>query len=153
MRRSGTWLVVVVAVASIAVAHGQTKVVGAWTGKIEMRASKAPKLTDPNQKRMMDGLLAQIKALRMRLNLNANKTFTLKVTGAPATPKGSAKSAREQVGEGTWSQKGSVITLKLTKANGAAPKGQNPPRYLNVVGKTLEMNNPAMQGAKVVFSR
>lgn len=151
MRHYAKGLVAAAAIASICVAYGQA-ITGAWTGKIQMDMSKLPKVTDPNQKKMLDGLMTSVKAMRMHLNLKSNKTFTLKVTGIPAGPN-ATKKPTDQTAEGTWSQKGSTITLKVVKANGAAPKGQNPPQDLKVVGKTLELNNASMPGAKVIFSR
>jgi hypothetical protein len=153
MRHYAKWYVAVVAIASIGVAYGQANITGAWVGKVHMDMSKMPKVTDPNQKKMMEGIVNSVKSMRMHLNLKGNKTFSMKVTGIPAGPNATAKKPADQTAEGTWSQKGSTITLKVTKANGAAPKGQNPPQDLKVVGKTLELNNAAMPGAKVVFSR
>ncbi len=158
MQRFGKWIAVISLVAAVGAAQAQN-VTGAWNGKLAMDMSKLPKAADATQQKQMDAIAKMLKGIKVNLALNANKTFTMKVTGMPAMP-GAAngqKAPSGQTAEGTWSQKGSVITLKITKANGTAPKGANPPQDMKILdgGKRMELepSNSRGMGGKIIFTR
>lgn len=139
-----------------AAAIAQSGVGGAWKGKVQLDESKLPKVTDPKQKEMMNKIIAGVKKMTLHLDLKSNKTFTLKASDVPVPPNG--QKPKNDTAEGTWSQKGSVITLKFTKTAGMNPQGGNQPQDLKVLdgGKKLEMIPKTPTGAangKIIFTR
>ena len=157
MQGIGKWVSVIGLVAAFGGAQAQD-ITGAWKGKLKVDLSKLPKPKDATQQKQMDDVVKMISGIKVDLTMKANKTFTLKVAGLPQAPAGNGKAAPSgQNAEGTWTQKGSVITLKITKSNGAAPKGENPPQTMNVLdgGKRMELepSNSRGMGGKIIFSR
>ncbi len=131
-------------------AIASTNVTGAWKGKILLDVSKMPKAQNPQQQQMMDGVLAGIKKMSINLSLNANKTFTMSASGLP-------QNAPNKKAEGTWTQSGNALTLKITKEDGKAPTMKQEPQVITVSadGKTLTMvpKNAGPMGGKIVFTR
>lgn len=133
---------------------------GAWKGKVEFDMSTLPKAqNDAQQKQMLEAVKKMMGNMTMKLTLNANKTFSMVVTGLPSMGGPQGQAPKDQTAKGTWTQKGNEITLKVTETNGEKPKTENPPQKLTVSkdGKTLTMvpNAPGAQigKSKVVFTR
>lgn len=148
----------VAAMAVVSMSMAQN-VVGAWKGKMELDMSVVPKGQNADQQKAMVEMIKKMMGnMTMNLTLNSDKTFTMVVTGLPANPQTQQK-AKEQKAKGKWVQKGSTITLTVTEANGAKPKGENKPQNLTVSkdGKKLILipNAPGAQLGKsrVVFTR
>lgn len=144
------------AVVSMSMAQG---VVGAWKGKMDLDTSALPKGQNPEQQKAMVEMVKKMMGnMSMNLTLNADKTFTMVVTGLPANPQTQQK-GQDQKAKGKWVQKGNTITLTVTEANGQKPKGENKPQSLTVSkdGKTLTLvpNAPGAQlgRSKIVFTR
>lgn len=135
-------------------------VVGVWTGKMDLDMSMVPKGQDAaKQKAMMDMIKQVMGNMSMKLQLNANKSFTMLVTGLPGNPQMKEK-PKDQTAKGTWVQKGDKITLTVTHANGEKAKSENnKPQVLTVAkdGKSLTLvpNAPGAQmgKSKIVFRR
>jgi NACalpha-BTF3-like transcription factor len=125
-------------------------VVGTWSGKVVFDTSKLPKATTPEQKKMMDDMMAQVKKMRVTLKLNSNKTFTVKSPAAFGQPAHAA--------EGTWKQSGQKLTLTTTKEDGKKPSAESAkPQDLTISkdGKSLTLVPPGAQAQsfKFIFTR
>jgi hypothetical protein len=122
--------------------------VGAWKGKITVDRSALPKV-DPQQQKMVDQALTQVEKMVIKLNMKSNKTFTMVVPPFMGNPGVNA--------EGTWSQKGSTITMVTKKANGQAPKSGEKPQPMTITadGKKMTMTPPSsgMGKTKITFTR
>lgn len=143
-------------VASAAMAQN---VVGAWKGKMDLDMSAMPQGQNAEQQKAMVEMVKKMMGnMSMNLTLNANKTFSMVVTGIPQNPQSKEK-MKDQTAKGKWTQVGSKITLTITEANGTKPKGDNKPQTLTVAkdGKTLTLipNAPGAQmgKSKIVFRR
>lgn len=157
MKRFGKWVGVVGLLVAVGVAQAQN-VTGAWNGKLAMDLSKMPKAKDAAQQKQMDAIATMLKSIKVNLNMGANKTFVMKVSGLPQMGGANGKKpATGQTAEGTWTQKGNVITLKITKSNGAAPKGANNSQEMKILdgGKRMELepSNSRGMGGKIIFIR
>lgn len=122
--------------------------VGAWKGKISIDRAALPKVTDPQQKKMMDTALTSVEKMTISLNMKSNKTFTLVIPPFMGNPGVNA--------EGTWSQKGNTITMVTTKANGQPPKKKDSqPMVITPDGKKMTMtpSNNGMGKTKITFKR
>lgn len=132
-------------------------VTGLWKGSLVVDTSKLPKPKDEAQKKQMDAAMAMVRGIKVSLDMKANKTFVMKVTGLPQMTGADGKKTPEgQTAEGTWTQSGNKLTLKVTKSNGAAPKGENPPQQVLILegGKKLELTpTGGGMGGKVIFVR
>jgi len=121
--------------------------VGSWVGKLQIDKMPAlPKTATAAQKKQMQTMIDQLKKYRINLAINSNKSF---VVTAPAMAMIPAQKA-----EGTWTLKGTKLTLKTTKENGKAPVGPNakPQDFTySADGKTISMATPGM--GKIVFTR
>ena len=114
--------------------------VGKWTGKMMIKMPTLPPSANPQQKAMMEKVMSQMSQARITLDLKANKTFTVSMTGMPQ-----AQGAKTETG--MWSQKGNVVTTTQAKA-GSKPQSMT----LSPDGKTLTLTIPNGQG-KVVFTK
>ena len=94
------------------------------------------------QKAMVEQQLGTVRNIVLLLDLKSNKTYTLKVTGAPQQPKG------DQGDNGSWTQSGNTITFKSAKNK--TEKAQTIKVAPN--GKSMTLIAPGGQG-KVVFTR
>ncbi|MBC8063239.1 MAG: hypothetical protein H7Y17_00290 [Chlorobia bacterium] len=110
--------VAILALAVVAVGAFAQNPAGSWKGKLKVDPASMPKAQSPEQQKMMDQVMTQIKTMTFTLNMKPNKTFTILVPSMMGQP--------AQNGEGTWSQKGKTITLVTTKQNGKAPKNSKP---------------------------
>lgn len=142
-------------VASIAVlgalACGQS-VTGQWKGKLIIDDATMAKVKKMGQK-VYEGAVKSVKDMKFTLTFNSAKTFKIQIAGGMGQ-------MGPQNAEGTWKQKGSAITLHITKQNGKAPTGKNPDQTMTVSkdGKTLTMvpsggGMPGQTPPKVVFTR
>jgi len=144
-------------IASVSMAQNVT---GLWKGKMDLDMSALPKTQNADQqKQMMEMVKKMMGNMTMKLTLNANKTFSMVVTGLPTNPQTQQK-VKDQTAKGTWSMTGNKLTLKVTEANGEKPKADNnKPQVLTVSkdGKsmTLVPNTPgaSMGKSKIVFTR
>lgn len=143
-------------IASLSMAQNVT---GLWKGKMDLDMSALPKTQNADQqKQMLEMVKKMMGNMTMKLTLNANKSFSMVVTGLPANPQTQQK-PKDQTAKGTWSLAGNKLTLKVTEANGEKPKGDNKPQVLTVSkdGKmmTLVPNTPgaSMGKSKIVFTR
>ncbi len=158
MQGIGKWVSVIGLVAAFGGAQAQD-ITGAWKGKLKVDMSKLPKPKDAAQKKQMDAFIqTMIDSVKVNLTMKANKTFSLKLSGLPQRPGADGKvNPAEQNAEGTWTQKGAVIMLKITKSNGVAPKGENPPQRVNILdgGKRLDLEPEGGRGmgGKIIFTR
>lgn len=148
--------VAALSIASISLAQNVT---GAWKGKMDLDMSALPKTQNAEQQKAMVEMVKKMMGnMTMNLTLNANKTFSMVVTGIPQNPQ-SGQKVKDQTAKGTWSMSAGKITLKVTEANGEKPKGENKPQVLTVAkdGKSLTLvpNTPGAQlgKSKIVFRR
>jgi hypothetical protein len=124
-------IVALLVLATAAVGAFAQSPVGSWNGKLSV--DSMPKAQTPDQQKMVNQIMEQVKKMTFKLNMKANKTFTIDV---PAMMGGKAQKA-----EGTWSQKGSAITLVTTKQNGTAPKNSKPQTMkIDASGKKMVLN-------------
>jgi len=95
----------------------------------------------------MAQIMEQIKKMTFKLTMKANKTFKIDV---PPMMGG-----KGQTGEGTWSQKGSAITLVTTKQNGQPPKNSKPQTMtIDSSGKKMILKaGEGTQKATITFTR
>lgn len=114
--------------------------VGHWTGKMTIKMPTLPPSANPQQKAMMQKVMSQMAQARIMLDLKANKTFTVSMSGMP-------QAAGAKTESGTWSQKGNVVTTNQAKP-GSKPQSMN----LSPDGKTMTLTIPGGQG-KVVFTK
>jgi hypothetical protein len=100
-------------VASSAIAA--PKVAGAWKGKLKIDMSKLPKPTDAQQAAMIKQQVAMQQNMVINLNLAANGTFKLTLSGTPMA-------AQAPTQKGTWKVNGRslVLTSTDTPSNGKA---------------------------------
>lgn len=125
--------------------------VGSWVGKIVLdKAPAIPKDATPEQKKMMTSMIEMMKKMQFTLKVNKDKTFTI------TTPPMMGQPANK--GEGTWTQKGSTVTIKMTKDNGkpvTGPKANSRDLTLSADGKKLTLSSKGQgQGqGKLVFTR
>ena len=119
--------------------------VGSWNGKLSV--DSMPKAQSPEQQKMMAQIMEQIKKMTFKLTMKANKTFKIDV---PPMMGG-----KGQTGEGTWSQKGSAITLVTTKQNGQPPKNSKPQTMtIDSSGKKMILKaGEGTQKATITFTR
>lgn len=143
---------VVASIAVLSVLASAQSVTGQWKGKLILDPGTMAKMKQLGQK-TYEGALKSIQEMKFVLNLNSAKTFKIEIAG------GMGKSG-PRTAEGTWKQKGSAITLHVTKSDGKAPTGRNPDQTLKVSkdGKTLSMEPvgggmPGQPSPKVVFTR
>lgn len=134
----------VATIVSVAVAASP---VGSWVGKIVIdKMPPMPPNATAQQKQQVQGMLDQLKKVRINMSIKANKTFAVKAPsmfGQPATN-----------AEGTWKQTGSTITLTTTKENGkpaAGTKAKPQDFTLSKDGKTISMSG--MGGGKLIFTK
>jgi hypothetical protein len=109
--------VLLLAIALSVVALAQNPV-GKWKGSLKIDRAGIPKAQSPEQDKAVKQMLAQVESARFSLDMKGNKTFTVDVPSMMGQP--------AQRSEGTWSQKGNVITMVTTKQNGKAPKNSQP---------------------------
>lgn len=160
MKHAPKIFVALAAFSIVAVALAQN-VTGAWKGKVQFDMSALPKGQNAEQqKQMVEAVKKMMGDMTMKLTLNSNKTFTMVVTGLPQMGGATAPKQKDQTAKGTWTQKGNVLTLKMTESNGEKPKGNNDPQTLTVSkdGKTMTMVPKApgaaqMGKSKIVFTR
>lgn len=139
-------LVILFAVVAISAASFAQNPVGAWKGKIAIDTSTLPKPQNAEQKKQMDQGMQQLRSMVLRLNLKANKTFTIDVPAMGPAP--------AQKGEGTWSQKGNKVTLITTKQNGKAPADSKPQTMtIATGGKKMVLTPPGPQKVTITFTR
>jgi hypothetical protein len=124
-----------------------TNVVGAWKGHVEMNMSKMPPAKTPEQKQMMDKVMAQIKKMVINLNMKSDKTFTMTAIGAPPDGKNHTMT-------GTWSQKGDTVNFVNKTEDGKPATGNDKTMVGTVSGKSLSLELPGSKGeGKLVFKR
>jgi hypothetical protein len=141
MKFAQRFFLVVTALAVLAtVSLAAQNPVGTWKGKVLLDTSKMPKMTNPDQKKMMDKMLATTRAMVITIVMKSDKTYVATMTGGPNTPPEG----------GTWSVKGNTVTMTSKKKG-----GQSQPFTLSADGKTMSMSLPAMMGAtgKIVLKR
>lgn len=145
---------------SLIAAASAQNVTGVWKGKVDFDMSSLPKGQNAEQqKQMVEAVKKMMGNMTMKLTLNANKTFTMVVTGIPQMGGANAPKQKDQTAKGTWTQKGNALTLKITEANGEKPKGDNQPQTLTISkdGKSMTMvpKTPGAQmgKSKIVFTR
>jgi len=114
--------------------------VGAWKGKVNVKAPALPPSVPPEQKAMITKMIAQVSKATIALNLKKDGTYQMKATGFPG-PKGN------DVKTGKWIQKGNTVTMTES-----GPTGRPQDFALSANGKLLSMELPGGQG-KVVFTR
>lgn len=120
--------------------------VGAWNGKLQIDQSTIPKAQNAEQKKMIDGMIAQVKAATLKLSMKANRTFTILVP--------SIGGQKAQNAEGTWTQKGRTVTLVTTKQNGKAPKETRPQKMLmDASGRKMTLVASGPEKVKIIFTR
>jgi hypothetical protein len=131
---------------SVAAAFAQSAV-GAWNGKLQLDTSQMPKAKTAEQQKMIDKALAQVRALTLKLNLKADKTFTVSVPPIMGQPTHTAS--------GTWTQKGRTVTMITLKEDGKPPKDKKPQSMtIDPSGKKMVLvagDGPRAQ--KVVFTK
>ncbi len=127
-------------------------VTGKWNGKIQMTKPPMPANATPEMKKRAETAMAMVSKVNIGLTLNANKTFTVVVTGPPTQ-------GDSQKQTGKWSQSGNVLTLTPDKKS---KSDKNDPQKLIIAkdGKTLTMVVPAQAQAqargmqpKITFKR
>jgi hypothetical protein len=115
---------------------------GKWKGHVSIDVSKLPKASNAQEQAQIDQVIKMIKAVKMDLTVNKNKTYSMVVNGGPQKHVETA---------GVWKLEGSTFTLEPQKRNGKATPGGHPQPY------TLAKNGRAMsgtfQGATVTFNR
>lgn len=114
--------------------------VGAWKGKVSVKAPALPPNVPAEQKAMVAKMLGQVAKATLALNLKKDGTYQMKANGFPG-PKGN------DVKTGKWSVKGSTVTLTES-----GPTGHPEAFALSANGKTMSMDLPGGQG-KVTFTR
>jgi hypothetical protein len=121
--------------------------VGKWNGRMEVDQKKMS-AQSPEAKKMMEQLVEMMGKMRFALELKADKTFTIKVTGVDP----SGKKQEENV-SGTWTQSGAVLTL-TDKPKTANQKPQPQKLTLSKDGKKLTLSPPgAGEEIQLVFTR
>ncbi len=136
---------ILLALVAISAASFAQNPVGAWKGNISIDASTLPKARTPEEQKQMDAAMAAMRSLVLKLNVKANKTFTI---DSPAMGQAPAQKV-----EGTWSQKGNKVTLVTTKQNGVKPPAGNKPQVLTISADSKKMTlTPATGGPKVVVT-
>ena len=118
------------------------KVVGAWNGKIKFDMARILAKNKPENREMIKKSLAAADKFKLGLNLKANHTFTLTITGGPAK--------QPVKGEGTWTMQGNKLTMLQTK-QGGKPVQKRTPQILTVAknGRSMYMVIPGGQGKKI----
>lgn len=115
--------------------------VGSWTGKFTLQGMPPlPSNLPPQQKAMIQQSMAMATKIRLKLTVKADKTFSIKYMGTP-------NSEKQPPHNGTWSQKGNVVTT-------VSKTVQGPPQQLVLSpdGKTMTLVLPNNRG-KLVFTR
>lgn len=157
-------MIVLVCIGSLASALGQD-VSGLWNGKGMLDAKRVAELT-------IDGhnYNAQIhdlwKKTQFVLTLNADGTFRLsrRAEDGTASPSSRTRVTEVRIGgyggtvEGTYARKGAVLTLVITREDGAAPKAHYKAAIatLSDDGKSLKLVSADLQtalGVYIEFSR
>lgn len=134
------------AVVAVSAASFAQSPVGAWKGKVKIDRATLPKVTDPEQKKQMETGLKQVESMVFKLNLKANKTFTIEVPALGPAP--------AQKGEGTWSQKGNKVTLVTTKQNGQPPTNSKPQTMtIDAGGKKMILTPEGPQKITITFTK
>ncbi|MFY9234578.1 MAG: hypothetical protein WAO58_08980 [Fimbriimonadaceae bacterium] len=149
MKFAYKFFAVAAALTVLAVAGVAQNLIGTWTGKVQIDASKMPKGQNPEQQKMIDSSLAVVKKMRISVNLRANKTYTATVSGVPGGTKG-------QASEGTWKVQGGKLWLTSLKENGKASTTKKPqPFVIAKNGKSFYMDAPGGggMGGRVTFTR
>ncbi len=123
-------------------AFAAPKVLGKWNGHVTIDTKKIlsqmPATMDAKAKANVVEMMKKTSKMLILLNLKANNTYTVDVSGAPGGQK------PEQDG-GTWTLSGSTLSLKGKKGN---------PQAATVAkdGKSITIVAPGGQGT-VVFKR
>lgn len=138
MRLLGTGII---ALSLFSAAVAAPNPVGKWNGKVQISMPPTPPNATPEQKAMMAKVFDGVKKMVIKLELKADKTFTV-VSPNP----GDGKPGKPQSGK--WSQKGNTVTL-------TDPKGQPQEFTLSADGKTLsaDLKQGAPGGARITFTR
>ncbi len=137
------FVLTLVAVASLSFCQNP---VGAWKGKLNVNTATMPKASTPEQQKMIDKLLAQVKAATLKLDMKANKTFAIQIP--------SIAGQRARNAEGKWSQSGRTITLITTKEDGKPPKDKKPQKMIiDASGKKMSLTPTGSKQAAIIFTR
>ena len=91
-----------------------SKIVGKWTGKVEMKVDEAkimaqvPKEQQAQVKSMIKAQMDGLKKMTMNFVFAKDGTYTVKYSGVPTAPGRPAP----KDGKGTWKLAGATLTLK-----------------------------------------
>lgn len=83
-----------------------SNVLGTWKGHVVFDKAKLPKSANPAQQKQMEASLAQAAKMVITLKLTADHKFTARVDGVQT---------KDRTDGGTWSLKGSALTLTSNK--------------------------------------